>query len=128
MNSKALYLTLLALMLSLFHSGCTALSQNTATLSVQESVIGTIEHHLAMAQHHEQEATALEHKVQGMHDRITLYDKKPYLDPKSLRRHSLKRLSGTLRGQAMAVRELAVWHHDQATQLMAMNKQDDGTN
>ena len=128
MECKITYLSSWIVVVSLFSSGCMALSPNTATIPAHESAIGTIEHHLAMAQYHEQEARDLEQKVQGIHDRITHYNTKPYLDPKSLRRDSLHRLAGTYSGRAMAMREQAVWHHDQAKQLMAMNKQDEETN
>ena len=77
----------------------------------------TAEDHLTTAQSLEQKIAALEDKVVTMAEKVTQYDQKPYLDPKSLRRDSLKRIIGSTFKEIKELRERVAWHRTEASRL-----------
>ena len=77
----------------------------------------TAEDHLTTAQSLEQKIAALEDKVVTMAEKVTQYDRKPYLDPKSLRRDSLKRIIGSTLKEIKELRERMAWHRTEASRL-----------
>ena len=82
----------------------------------------TVEDHLIAAQALDQEVAVLEDKVIKMADQISEYDRKPYLDPKSLRRDSLKRIIGSTLKKIATLRERGTWHRTEASRLAARDE------
>ena len=80
----------------------------------------TAEDHLATAQSLEQKIAAMENKVVTMAEKVTQYDRKPYLDPKSLRRDSLKRIIGSTLKEIKELRKRVAWHRTEASRLADM--------
>ena len=77
--------------------------------------------HIAAATSQEHEAHRLTKKVQKLIQRISVLTQKPYLDPKELRRDSLKRISGNLIGKLRSLQKETAWHYEQAAQLTTLN-------
>lgn len=80
------------------------------------------EDHMALARTQDQEAQKLIAKIEKLVDQISLLTKKPYLDPKSLRRDSLKRTAGNLIGELRTIQTQIAWHQKEANRLTAMNE------
>ena len=82
----------------------------------------SVEDHMAAAKSQEQEAQKLVRKIETLVKQISDLTQKPYLDPKSLRRDSLMRISGNLIGKLRTLQTQIAWHQKEAAQLTAMNE------
>ena len=76
------------------------------------------DYHFAAKSHYEQEAKPLELKIQKLIQRIQLYDRKPYLDPKGFRRSGLKLRLGNLMKDYSELREKIALHQELANQIL----------
>ena len=79
---------------------------------------GDVDYHFAAKSLYEQEAKPLEIKIQRLLQRIQLYDRKPYLDPKGFRRSGLKLRLGTLMKDFSELRQKIALHQELAKQIL----------
>lgn len=80
----------------------------------------SIEDHMAAAKAKEEEAHSLGNRVQEVDERIANLEKKPYFDPKGIKRSGLKILKGNFKGQMNLLNEMIAWHYRQADQAKLM--------
>jgi len=80
----------------------------------------SIEDHMAAAKAKEEEAHSLGSRVQEVDDRIANLEKKPYFDPKGIKRSGLKILSGNFKSKMNLLNEMVAWHYRQADQAKLM--------
>lgn len=74
--------------------------------------------HLAEAKASQQEADALEKKVQKLQSRIDRFSQKPYLDTKGFKRSGLEILKGNLTQDLREATQKTAWHKSQAETIM----------
>jgi len=74
--------------------------------------------HLAEAKATQQEAEALEKKIQSLQNQIDRYSKKPHLDTKGFRRSGLEILKGNLTKELREATQKTAWHKSQASTIM----------
>ena len=74
------------------------------------------EHRMAADLLHE-EAVRLEDKVAHLEQRVERINKKPYLDPKEIKRDGWKRLMGAYRKEISELYERIAWHHEEANRF-----------
>ena len=77
-----------------------------------------LDYHFAAKSHYEQEAKPLELKIQRLMQRVQLYDRKPYLDPKGFRRSGLKLQLGNLMKDYSELRQKIALHQELANQIL----------
>ena len=75
-------------------------------------------YHFAAKSLYEQEAKPLELKIQRLMQRIQLYDRKPYLDPKGFRRSGFKLRLGNLMKDYSELRKKIALHQELANQIL----------
>jgi hypothetical protein len=80
----------------------------------------SIEDHMAAAKAQEEEVQSLESRVQQVDERIANLEKKPYFDPKGIKRSALKLLSGNFKSKMNLLNERVAWHYRQADQAKLM--------
>jgi peptidoglycan hydrolase CwlO-like protein len=71
----------------------------------------SIEDHMAAAKAQEEEVQSLESRVQQVDERIANLEKKPYFDPKGIKRSALKLLSGNFKSKINLLNERVAWHY-----------------
>ena len=86
-----------------------------------------LEFHLEATSEYEQEALALKKKVNKLIQRLKLYNQKPYLDSKELRRNGIKRTLGTLLKKHTELQEKIAWHQEEAKLIKQANNLTDDT-
>lgn len=96
-----------------------AIDNSTTTNPLKE---WSAEEHMAVARTQDQEAQKLIARIEKLVEQISLLSKKPYLDPKSLRRDSLRRITGNLIGELRTIQTQIAWHQKEANRLTAMNE------
>ena len=96
-----------------------AMDNSATTNSFKE---WSAEDHMALARTQDQEAQKLIARIEKLVEQISNLTNKPYLDPKSLRRDSLKRITGTLIGELRTIQTQIAWHQKEANRLTAMNE------
>ena len=77
-----------------------------------------VNYHFAAKSLYEQEAKPLELKIQRLMQRIQLYDRKPYLDPKGFRRSGLKLRLGILMKDYSGLKQKIALHQELANQIL----------
>ena len=81
-----------------------------------------MEIHLEAVSEYEQEAMALEKKINKLVQRLKLYNEKPYLDSKELRRNGIKRTLGNLMKDHSELKQKMAWHQEKAKLIQQANK------
>ena len=79
-------------------------------------------YHMAAASHYEQELKPLKQKIRRLVQRAQTYNRKPYLDPKGLRRDAIQRQLGNLLRDLSELRQNIALHRELANQLMEAKK------
>ena len=77
-----------------------------------------VDYHFAAKSLYEEEAKPLELKIQRLVQRVQLYDRKPYLDPKGFRRSGLKLQLGNLMKDYSELRQKIALHQELANQIL----------
>ena len=77
-----------------------------------------VDYHFAAKSHYEQESKPLELKIQRIVQRVQLYDRKPYLDPKGFRRSGLKLRLGNLMKDYSRLKQKIALHQELANQIL----------
>jgi hypothetical protein len=81
----------------------------------------SVEDHMVAAKAQEEEAQSLEGRVQEVDERIANLEKKPYFDPKGIKRSGLKLLSGNFKSKLNLLNEKVAWHYRQADQAKLLD-------
>ena len=76
------------------------------------------EEHREVADLLDEEAVRLKAKVAHLEQRVERFDKKPYLDPKEIKRQEWKALIRANREEISELREQIIWHHEEADRLI----------
>ena len=79
---------------------------------------GDVGYHFAAKSLYEQESKPLKVKIQRLMQRVHLYDRKPYLDPKGFRRSGLKLRLGNLMKVFLELRQKIALHQELAKQIL----------
>lgn len=82
--------------------------------------------HLSKARSLEQEIKRLAEKIVKLDQRVTTYEKKPYLDTKDIRRTGLKLLMGSKLNKLKTLRVQMAWHHKEANRLADLENSSEG--
>ena len=80
----------------------------------------SVEDHMAAAKAQEEEVQSLESRLQQVDERIANLEKKPYFDPKGIKRSALKLLSGNFKSKMNLLNERVAWHYRQADHVKLM--------
>lgn len=75
------------------------------------------EEHREVADLLDEDAVRLEAKVAHLEERIERFNKKPFLDPKEIKRQEWKALIQANRKEILELREQINWHHEEADRL-----------
>ena len=94
----------------------------TTQLDISEWSQTTADDHLTTAQTLEQKVATLKAKIIKMAERVTEYDRKPYLDTKGFRRDSLKRIIGSTLKEIKDLQKRIAWHRTEASRLAEVNE------
>lgn len=86
----------------------------------------SVEDHMAAAKAKEKEVQSLESRVQEVDERIANLEKKPYFDPKGIKRSGLKLLSGNFKSKMNLLSEKVAWHYRQADQAKLLDSNSNG--
>ena len=78
------------------------------------------EEHREVADLLDEEAVRLEAKVAHLEQRVERINKKPYLDPKEIKRQEWRKLIKANREEILELREQIIWHHERADRLSTM--------
>ena len=78
------------------------------------------ENHREVADLLDEEAVRLEAKVVHLEQRLERFNKKPYLDPKEIKRKEWRALIKANREEISELREQITWHHEEAERLSTM--------
>ena len=89
-------------------------------LSSQAAKEWSAEEHLEAADLLEEDAVRLEAKVAHLEQRVERFNKKPYLDPKEIKRQEWKALIRANREEISELREQIIWHHGEVERLTTM--------
>jgi len=89
-------------------------------LSPQAAKEWSAEEHREVADLLDEEAVRLEAKVVHLGRRVERFNKKPYLDPKEIKRQEWKALIRANREEISELREQIIWHHEEAERLSTM--------
>lgn len=65
----------------------------------------------------DEDAVRLEAKVAHLEQRIERINKKPFLDPKEIKRQEWKALIKANREEILELRKQIIWHHEEADRL-----------
>ena len=86
-----------------------------------------IEIHLEAASEYEQDVLALKKKINKLIQRLKMYNEKPYLDSKELRRNGIKRTLGVLMKNHSELKQKMAWHQEKAKLIQQANSAMDTT-
>ena len=86
-------------------------------LSSQAAKEWSAENHREAADLLDEEAVRLEAKVVHLEQRVERFNKKPYLDPKEIKRQEWRALIKANREEIAELREQIIWHHGEAERL-----------
>lgn len=86
----------------------------------------SVEDHMEAAKAKEKEVQSLESRLQQVDARIANLEKKPYFDPKGIKRSALKLLSGNFKSKMNLLNERVVWHYRQADQAKLRESNSNG--
>jgi len=75
------------------------------------------EEHREVADLLDEDAIRLEAKVAHLEQRVERFNKKPYLDPKEIKRQEWRALIRANREEISELREQIIWHHGEADRL-----------
>ena len=90
-------------------------------LSSQQAVNEwSAEEHREAADLLDEEAVRLKAKVAHLEQRVERFNKKPYLDPKKIKRQEWKSLIRASREEISELHEQIIWHHGEAERLSTM--------
>ncbi len=108
-------------------NGMLALGKNglPSHLTSQEAVREwSAEEHLEAADLLDEQLVRLEAKVIHLSDRVERINKKPYLDPKEVKRKEWKALIRANQEEISELREQIIWHHKEADRLLTVPPPD----
>ncbi len=91
-----------------------------AGLSPKAARAWSAEEHREAADLLDEEAVRLEAKVVHLEQRIERINKKPYMDPKEIKRQEWRALIKANRGELSELREQIIWHQGEAERLSTM--------
>ena len=80
----------------------------------------SMQDHMAAARAEEEKAQSLESRLHHLGKRIAHLEKKPYFDPKGIKRNSLKLIASTLKGELNLLNKEIAWHFRQADHAKLM--------
>ena len=86
-------------------------------LSSQAAKEWSAEEHREAAELLHEEVVRLEDQVAHLEQRVERFNKKPYLDPKEIKRQEWKALIRANREEISELREQIIWHHGEADRL-----------
>jgi len=89
-------------------------------LSSQAAKEWSAEEHREVADLLDEDAVRLEAKVAHLGQRVERFNKKPYLDPKGIKRQEWKTLIKSNREEILELREQIIWHKEEAERLSRM--------
>ena len=89
-------------------------------LSSQAANEWSAEEHREVADLLDEDAVRLKAKVAHLEQRVERFNKKPYLDPKEIKRQEWKALIRANREEISELREQIIWHHEEAERLSTM--------
>ena len=89
-------------------------------LSPQAAKEWSAEEHREVADLLAEEAVRLQAKVAHLEQRVERFNKKPYLDPKEIKRQEWMALIGANRAEISELREQIIWHYEEAERLSTM--------
>jgi len=89
-------------------------------LSSQAAKEWSAEEHREAADLLDEEAVRLEAKVAHLEQRVERFNKKPYLDPKEIKRQEWRALIRANRAEISELREQIIWHYEEAERLSTM--------
>jgi len=89
-------------------------------LSSQAAKEWSAEEHQEAADLLHEEAVRLEAQVAHLEQRVERFNKKPYLDPKEIKRQEWKALVRANREEISELREQIIWHRGEAERLSTM--------
>ena len=89
-------------------------------LSSQAAQEWSAEEHREAADLLDEDAVRLKAKVAHLEQRVERFNKKPYLDPKEIKRQEWKALIRASREEISELREQIIWHHEEAERLSSM--------
>ena len=89
-------------------------------LSSQAAREWSAEEHREAADLLDEDAVRLKAKVAHLEQRVERFNKKPYLDPKEVKRQEWKALIRANREEISELREQIIWHHEEAERLSTM--------
>ena len=88
-----------------------------AHLSSQSANEWSAEEHREVADLLDEDAVRLKAKVAHLEQRVERINKKPYLDPKEIKRQEWRALIKANRAEISELREQIIWHHGEAERL-----------
>ena len=86
-------------------------------LSSEAAKDWSAEEHREAADLLDEEAVRLEAKVAHLEQRVERFNKKPYLDPKEIKRQEWRALIRANHEEILELREQIIWHHGEADRL-----------
>ena len=89
-------------------------------LSSQAAKEWSAEEHREVADLLDEDAVRLKAKVAHLEQRVERFNKKPYLDPKEIKRQEWRALIKANREEIAELREQINWHHEEAKRLSTM--------
>ena len=89
-------------------------------LSSQAAKEWSAEEHREAADLLDEDAVRLEAKVAHLEQRVERFNKKPYLDPKEIKRQEWRALIRANREEISELREQIIWHHGEVERLTTM--------
>jgi predicted nucleic acid-binding Zn-ribbon protein len=89
-------------------------------LSSQTAKEWSAEEHREAADLLDEDAIRLKAKVAHLEQRVERFNKKPYLDPKEIKRQEWRALIRANREEISELREQIIWHHGEAERLTMM--------
>jgi TolA-binding protein len=94
-------------------------------LSSQPTKEWSAEEHREVADLLHEEAVRLEDQVAHLEQRVERINKKPYLDPKEIKRQEWRALIRANREEISELREQIAWHHGEAERLSTMSPSEE---
>jgi hypothetical protein len=122
MNGITVFLTSVVLASLL---GCGQAKVLPPHLSSQAAKEWSAEEHREAADLFHEEAVRLEDHVAHLEQRVERFNKKPYLDPKEIKRQEWRALIRANREEISELGQQIIWHHGEAERFNAMPPSDD---
>ena len=120
MNTMTSFMTTLVLGFGLTLAGC-ATSESMHDESFQgPDHENSVDFHMEAIERNTAKMAIMEEKIQKLQKRITMFNQKPYRDPKGFRRSGWKLLMGNWRQELNDLKERIAWHTNKIERLQAL--------